>query len=249
MLDFFYACGVLVLEGYGLTESSTAVSLNDPEDFRLGTVGRPLEGTEIALAEEDSEVLVRGPQVFRGYWNDEEATGEVLDEEGWLHTGDVGSFDEDGFLSITGRKKDILVTSSGENVPAPAIEARIAASRWVSNAVVYGNDKNYVVALVTIDEDERDALGEETGTRQQNRDLMARQMTEDDNVRLEIQEAVDEANRDLAQVLQVKKFAILDHDLAQQEDEITPTMKVKRDVVYERYRDVFEGLYENDEEH
>lgn len=249
VLDFFYACGVLVLEGYGLTESSTAVSLNDPEDFRLGTVGRPLEGTEIALAEEDSEVLVRGPQVFRGYWNDEEATGEVLDEDGWLHTGDVGSFDEDGFLSITGRKKDILVTSSGENVPAPAIEARIAASRWVSNAVVYGNDKNYVVALVTIDEDERDALGEETGTRQQNRDLMARQMTEDDNVRLEIQEAVDEANRDLAHVLQVKKFAILDHDLAQQEDEITPTMKIKRDVVYERYRDVFEGLYEDDEEH
>jgi long-chain acyl-CoA synthetase len=248
VLDFFYACGVLVLEGYGLTESSTAVSLNDPEDFRLGTVGRPLEGTEIVIAEEDGEVLVRGPQVFRVYWNDEEATGEVLDEEGWLRTGDVGSFDEDGFLSITGRKKDILVTSSGENVPAPAIEARIAASRWVSNAVVYGNDKNYVVALVTIDEDERDALGEETGTRQQNRDLMARQMTEDDNVRLEIQEAVDEANRDLAQVLQVKKFAILDHDLAQQEDEITPTMKIKRDVVYERYRDVFEGLYENDEE-
>jgi long-chain acyl-CoA synthetase len=104
------------------------------------------------------------------------------------------------------------------------------------------------VALVTIDEDERDALGEETGTRQQNRDLMARQMTEDDNVRLEIQEAVDEANRDLAHVLQVKKFAILDHDLAQQEDEITPTMKIKRDVVYERYRDVFEGLYEDDEE-
>lgn len=248
VLDFFYACGVLVLEGYGLTESSTAVSLNDPEDFRLGTVGRPLEGTEIVLAEGDAEVLVRGPQVFRGYWNDEEATGEVLDEDGWLHTGDIGSFDEDGFLSITGRKKDILVTSSGENVPAPAIEARIAASRWVSNAVVYGNDKNYVVALVTIDEDERDALGEETGTRQQNRDLMARQMTEDDNVRLEIQEAVDEANRDLAHVLQVKKFAILDHDLAQQEDEITPTMKIKRDVVYERYRDVFEGLYENDEE-
>lgn len=180
--------------------------------------------------------------------DDEEATGEVLDEDGWLHTGDVGSFDEDGFLSITGRKKDILVTSSGENVPAPAVEARIAASRWASNAVVYGNDKNYVVALVTIDEDERDALGEETGTRQQNRDLMARQMTEDDNVRLEIQEAVDEANRDLAHVLQVKKFAILDHDLAQQEDEITPTMKIKRDVVYERYRDVFEGLYEDDEE-
>jgi len=248
VLDFFYSCGVLVLEGYGLTESSTAVSLNDPEDFRLGTVGRPLEGTEIVIAEEDGEVLVRGPQVFRGYWNDEEATGEVLDEDGWLHTGDIGSFDEDGFLSITGRKKDILVTSSGENVPAPAIEGRIAASRWVSNAVVYGNDKNYVVALVTIDEDERDALGEETGTRQQNRDLMARQMTEDDNVRLEIQEAVNEANRDVAQVLQVKKFAILDHDLAQQEDEITPTMKIKRDVVYERYRDVFEGLYEDDEE-
>jgi len=247
VIDFFYACGVLVLEGYGLTEGSTAVSLNDPEDFRLGTVGRPLEGVEVAIADEDGEVLVRGPQVFQGYWNDEEATGEVLDEDGWLHTGDIGSLDEDGFLSITGRKKEILVTSSGENVPAAAIEARIAASRWVSNAVVYGDDKNYIVALVTIDEDEREVLAEETGTRTQNRDLMARQMTEDENVRLQIQEAITEANRDLAQVMQVKKFAILDHDLAEQEDEITPTMKIKREVVYERYRDVFEGLYEDDD--
>lgn len=246
VLEFFYACGVLVVEGYGLTETSTVVAVNTPEAFRFGTVGKPLEGSEVRIAEDDDEILARGPHVFRGYWRNEEETGEVLGEDGWFHTGDVGSIDEDGFLSVTGRKKDILVTSSGENIPAGRIEARIAESRWVANAVVYGNDKNYVVALVTIDEDEREALADQTGTRDLNPGKMGRQMAEDEGVRGEIQKAITEANEELAQIQQVKRFAILDHDLSVDDDELTPTMKVKRDIVYDHYHDVFEGLYEDD---
>jgi long-chain acyl-CoA synthetase len=248
VLDFFYACGVLVVEGYGLTETSTVVAVNTPEAFRFGTVGKPLEGSEVRIADEDGEILVRGPHVFQGYWRNEEETGEAIDEDGWLHTGDVGAIDEGGFLSITGRKKDILVTSSGENIPAGRIEARIAESRWVSNAVVYGNERNYVVALETIDEDEREALADRTGTRDLNRERMARQMVDDERVRGEIQKAISTANEDLAQIEQVKRFAILDHDLSVDEAELTPTMKVKRHTVYDHYGDVFEGLYEEEDE-
>jgi len=248
VLEFFYACGVLVVEGYGLTETSTVVAVNTPEDLRFGTVGKPLEGSEVRIAEEDGEILVRGPHVFRGYWGNEEETGEVLDEDGWLHTGDVGAIDEDGFLSITGRKKEILVTSSGENIPAGRIEAMIAESRWVSNAVVYGNERNHVVAIVTIDEDEREALADQTGTRDLHHDKMARQMVEDEGVRAEIQKAISAANEDLAPIEQVKKFAILERDLSVDEAELTPTMKVRRDVVYENYGEVFEGLYDDDED-
>jgi long-chain acyl-CoA synthetase len=238
---------VLVLEAYGLTESSTAVSSNSPDDFRLGTVGKPLEGSEVRIAD-DGEVLVRGPHVFRGYWNDDEATENAFDEDGWLRTGDVGSLDDDGFLSIEGRKKDILVTSSGENIPAAQLEELIAESRWISHAVVYGDDRNYVVALVTVDEDEREALAEETGTRDLNHEKMRRQMAEDEKVRSTIQKEIDAANRRFSNVEQVKKFAILDHDLSEADDELTPTMKVKREVVHERYRELFEGLYEEDGE-
>jgi len=248
VLEFFYACGVLVVEGYGLTETSTVVAVNTPEDLRFGTVGKPLEGSEVRIAEEDGEILVRGPHVFRGYWGNEEETGEVLDEDGWLHTGDVGAIDEDGFLSITGRKKEILVTSSGENIPAGRIEAMIAESRWVSNAVVYGNERNHVVAIVTIDEDEREALADQTGTRDLHHDKMARQMVEDEGVRAEIQKAISAANEDLAPIEQVKKFAILERDLSVDEAELTPTMKVKRDIVYEHYGEIFEGLYDDDED-
>jgi long-chain acyl-CoA synthetase len=242
MLEFFYACGVLVLEGYGATETSAVVSANMPDDFRFGTVGKPLEGGEVRIAEEDSEVLVRGPHVFQGYWGMQEETDEVLGEDGWFHTEDIGSLDEDGFLSIEGRKKDIIVTSSGKNIPAAAIENKLGDSRWISSAVVYGDDKNYLVALLTIDEDERDALAEEAGADSSDPE----QMANDDNVRAELQKAVDQANENFADIEQVKKFAVLDHDLLEENDELTPTMKVKRSVVYENYRDTFEGLYEDD---
>jgi long-chain acyl-CoA synthetase len=247
VLDFFYACGVLLLEAYGLTETSTAVSANTPHDFRHGTVGKPLEGCEVRIDEEDGEILVRGPHVFQGYWNDEEATAEAFDDDGWLRTGDLGSIDDDGFLSVQGRKKDLIVTSSGENIPAAQIEERIAESRWLSNAVLYGDQKNYVVALVTIDEDQREALGEKTGTRDLDQAEMRRQMPENENVRNLIQREIDAANKEFARIEQVKRFAILDHDLSEDDDELTPTMKVKREVVHEHYRDIFEGLYEDED--
>ena len=241
MLEFFFACGVKILEGYGATETSAVATINRPDDFRFGTVGKALAGSEVRIADEDGEILIRGPHVFQGYHNLEEETKEDLDEDGWYHTGDVGELDDDGFLSITGRKKDIIVTSSGKNIASGYIENKIAASRWVSHAVVYGDDKPYLVALVTLDQDERDALLEEAGSSDGD------DIANDRKVREEIQKAIDAANEDLARVEQVKKFAIVDRELSQEEGEITPTMKVKRNVVYENYESEFEALYEDDE--
>jgi long-chain acyl-CoA synthetase len=242
MLEFFDACGVLVLEGYGATETSAVATINQPEDFRFGTVGKPLPGSEVKIGEEDGEILIRGPHVFQGYHGMEEETKEDLDDEGWYHTGDIGELDDDNFLSITGRKKDIIVTSSGKNIPSGYIENKIAASRWVSHAVVYGDDKPYLVALVTLDQEERNALLEEAGSSDGD------DIANDESVRQEIQKAIDGANDDLARVEQVKKFAIVDRELSQEEGEITPTMKVKRNVVYENYESEFEGLYDDEDE-
>jgi long-chain acyl-CoA synthetase len=242
MLEFFWACDVLVLEGYGATETSAVATINQPDDFRFGTVGKALPGSEIKIADEDGEILIRGPHVFQGYHGMEDETKEDLDEEGWYHTGDVGELDDDGFLKITGRKKDIIVTSSGKNIASGYIENKIAASRWVSHAVVYGDDKPYLVALVTLDQEERDALLQEAGSSDGD------DIANDDKVREEIQKAIDNANEDLARVEQVKKFTIVDRELSQEEGEITPTMKVKRNVVYDNYRDEFEGLYDEDDQ-
>ena len=240
MLAFFDACGVLVLEGYGATETSAVATINRPDDFRFGTVGKALPDSEVEIADEDGEILVRGPHVFQGYHGLEEETREDLDEDGWYHTGDVGELDDDGFLSITGRKKDIIVTSSGKNIPAGFIENKIAANRWVSHAVVYGDDKPYLVALVTLDQEERASLLEEAGA--DGDDIAG-----DEKVRSELRKAIDAANEDLANVEQIKKFTIVDRELTQEDGEITPTMKVKRNVVYDRYRDELEELYDEGE--
>jgi long-chain acyl-CoA synthetase len=170
---------------------------------------------------------MRGPHVFAGYYRNRKATAEVLDDEGWLRSGDLGSIDDDGFLRITGRKKDLIITSSGKNITPVNIEAAIRESRWVSQAVVYGDEHSYLVAVVTLDPDELPALAEHGLTPEEA-----------------VQQAVDEANTHFARIEQVKRFAILDHDLTQEGGELTPTMKVKRAVVYDLYRDVFEGLYE-----
>ena len=241
MLEFFDACGVLVLEGYGATETSAVATINQPDDFKFGTVGKALPGSEVVIAEEDGEILIRGPHVFQGYHGMEEETKEDLDSDGWYHTGDIGELDDEGFLSITGRKKDIIVTSSGKNIPSGYIENKIAASRWVSHAVVYGDDKPYLVALVTLDEEERDALIEEAGASGDD-------LANDESIRSEIQKTIDEVNSDLARVEQVKKFAVVDRELSQEEGEITPTMKVKRNVVYENFESEFEGLYDDEDE-
>jgi long-chain acyl-CoA synthetase len=236
VLDFFDACGVLILEGYGMTETCAAATLNSPGEYRFGTVGRPLPGTEVAIAD-DGEVLMRGPHVFAGYHRDDEATHDTF-EDGWLRSGDLGEVDDDGYLAITGRKKDLIITSSGKNVSPTNLETALRETRWVSQAVVYGDNRPYLVALLTLDADELPALAERAGV---PADISA--MVSDPRVHAVVQEAVDEVNARFARIEQIKRFALLDHDLSQAAGELTPTLKVKRGTVNERYRQQFAQLY------
>ncbi len=238
LLEFFDACGVLVLEGYGLTESCAASTLNTPDAVRFGTVGRPLPGTEVAIAEDDGEILIRGPHVFQGYYRDPVATEEALTPQGWLCTGDLGAVSDDGFLSITGRKKDLIITSSGKNIAPVAIESALRGSRYVTEAVVYGDNRSYLVAMLTLDRAESVKLAERLGIATDPVTIAG-----DPGVHAELQKELDEVNRKFARIEQVKRFAILDHDLTQADGELTPTLKVKRAIVYAKYRDVYEDLY------
>jgi long-chain acyl-CoA synthetase len=235
--EFFDACGLPVMEGYGMTETCAAATLNTPTDFRFGTVGRPLPGMEVGVAD-DGEVLMRGPCVFGGYYRDEPATAATFDGD-WLRSGDLGEIDDDGYLRITGRKKDVIITSSGKNITPSLIESALRESRWISEAVAYADNRPYLVALLVLDRDELPALAERTGAEP---DLTA--MAGDERVHREIETVVDEVNSRFARIEQVKRFAILDHELTQDAGELTPTMKVKRAVVYDRYGEVFDSLYE-----
>ena len=234
ILEFFYACGIPVLEGWGMTETSTAATANRPDQYRLGSVGKPLPGVEVKIAE-DGEILLRGANIFQGYHRNEEATREAL-ADGWLHTGDVGRLDEDGFLYITGRKKDIIITAGGKNITPANLENDIKQSRWVSQCVVIGDRRPYLVALVTLDPEELPAFAEEHG-------MAVEDVAASDEMRAEVQKVVDETNAKVGRVEQIKKFAILPEDLSQATGELTPTLKVKRNVVGEKFRDTVEGLY------
>ena len=237
VLEFFDACGVLILEGYGMTETCAAATLNTRDDFRFGTVGRPLPGSEVAIAG-DGEILMRGPHVFAGYHRDEEATRSTFDD-GWLRSGDLGEVDEDGYVAITGRKKDLIITSSGKNISPTNLETALRETRWISQGVVYGDNHPYLVALLTIDADEVEALAERAGV---PADLTA--MATDPRVHAVLQQSVDEVNERFARIEQIKRFAVLDHDLTQAAGELTPTLKVKRATVNDRYRRELEALYE-----
>jgi long-chain acyl-CoA synthetase len=236
VLEFFDACGVLVLEGYGMTETCAAATLNTRGEFRFGTVGRPLPGSEVAIAD-DGEILMRGPHVFGGYHRDEEATRSTF-EDGWLCSGDLGEIDADGYVVITGRKKDLIITSSGKNISPTNLETALRETRWISQAVVYGDNHPYLVALLTIDPDEVEALAARAGV---PADLAV--MVRDPRVHAVVQESVDEVNARFARIEQIKRFALLDHDLSQAAGELTPTLKVKRATVNDRYRSELEALY------
>src|SRR4051794_169416 len=186
ILEFFYACGVPVMEGYGMTETATAATGNRPEDFRFGSVGKPFEGVEVKIAD-DGEVLIKGPNIFKGYYKNDDATSEAL-EDGWLHTGDLGRVDEDGFVFITGRKKDIIITAGGKNITPANLENGLKQSRWISQAVVIGDRRPYLVALVTLDAEEAPALAEQLGL--ESADIAT--MAQDERVRAEVQKALDE---------------------------------------------------------
>jgi long-chain acyl-CoA synthetase len=237
ILEFFYAAGVPVLEGWGMTESTGVGTVGTLDEFRFGTVGKPVPHCEIRIAEEDNEILMRGPHVFREYWQNPEATAETL-VDGWLHTGDVGELDEDGFLKITGRKKDIIITAGGKNLTPSNLENDLKQSPFISQAVMYGDRKPYPVALVTLDPEEILPWAKEHGLPEDLAELSKRE-----EVREIVQKELDRANSNYAQVEQVKRFEIMDHDLSIESGELTPTLKVKRNVVYDRYGDVFEGMY------
>jgi long-chain acyl-CoA synthetase len=221
--EFFHTIDIAIMEGYGQTECTTASNVNMPNRFRFGTVGPAIPGIEVKIAD-DGEVLVRGPNVFAGYYKDEEATREVLDDDGWLRTGDIGDI-EDGFLSITDRKKDIIITAQGKNVAPQNIENELKSSKYVSQALVIGDRRPYLTALITLDEAEVAKLEEGT------------------DLRALIEGMVEEYNRDKASFEQVKRFAILPRDFSAEEDEVTPTMKLRRKIVADHFADEIESLY------
>ena len=236
ILEFFWAAGVPVLEGYGMTETSTAATTSTPEAHKFGTVGKALPGVEIKIAD-DGEILIKGPNIFKGYHKNADASFGAV-EDGWLHTGDLGSIDDEGYISITGRKKDIIITAGGKNLTPANFENDMKQTRWVSQCVMHGDRRPYPVALITLDEEEIVPWAKEQGL-----PTDVKELAQHPKVRELIQAEVDKANAKYAQVEQVKKFVILDHDLSQETGELTPTLKVKRNIVNEKYADVFEQLY------
>ena len=236
ILRFFDAAGVLVLEGWGMTETSTAATISKPGAFKFGTIGRPFEGCEVKIAD-DGEILVRGPNVFQGYYKNDEATRETL-VDGWLHTGDIGEIDADGYIKITGRKKDIIITAGGKNITPANLEGEIKQSQWVSQCVVIGDRRPYLVALVTLDGEEVEKLAAEDGVPS---DPSA--WPENGHIRQLIEDHIEKMNERFARVEQVKKFKILPQDFSQEGGELTPTMKVKRAVVADMYESEIESLY------
>ena len=237
ILEFFYACGVPVLEGWGMTETTAVGTVCTLDKLKFGTVGRAMPGVEIKIADADQEILIRGPNVFSEYWRNPEATEQTL-ADGWLQTGDVGGLDDDGFLTITGRKKDIIITAGGKNLTPANIENDLKQSRFISHAVMYGDRRPYPVALITLDPEEIVPWAQENGL---SEDLA--ELASEDAVRDLVQHELDRANSNYAQVEQIKRFAILDHDLSLEQGELTPTLKVKRNVINDRYAELFESLY------
>jgi long-chain acyl-CoA synthetase len=236
ILRFFDAAGVLVLEGWGMTETSTAATISQPDDFKVGTIGKPFPGCEVRIAD-DGEILVKGPNVFQGYHKNEEATRETI-VDGWLHTGDIGEIDSEGFIKITGRKKDIIITAGGKNITPANLEAEIKQHPLVSQCVVVGDRRPYLVALVTLDPEEAAAYGKENGLPADPAEL-----AKNADVRTAIEAHVDKINEKFARVEQVKKIAILSQDLSQESGELTPTLKVKRAVVTAKHEQEIEQLY------
>ncbi|HEY8584374.1 MAG TPA: AMP-dependent synthetase/ligase [Capillimicrobium sp.] len=237
ILEFFWACGVPVMEGYGMTETATVATTSTPEAHKFGTVGRPLPGVELKIAD-DGEILVKGANIFQGYYNNADASFGTV-EDGWLHTGDLGSIDEDGYLSITGRKKDIIITAGGKNLTPANIENDMKQTPLVSQAVMHGDRRPFPVMLITLDEEMVVPWAQGQGIEDVSMPALAR----NEKVIAAIQAELDRVNEKYAQVEKVKKFFILDHDFSQETGELTPSLKVKRNVVNDLYSERFDELY------
>ena len=239
LAHFYRGIGLTILEGYGLTETAPAVTGNVPSALRVGTVGRPQPGVTVRITD-DGEILVKGDLVFQGYWNNQEATAEVLDADGWFHTGDLGELDDDGYLRITGRKKEIIVTAGGKNVSPAVLEDRLRGHPLVSQTVVVGDGKPFIAALVTIDEE---AWPKWLSTNGKPADATVADLRADEDLRNEIQQAVDDANLAVSHAEAIKVFRILPTDWSEETGEITPSLKVKRNVVLKRYADEIAAIY------
>jgi long-chain acyl-CoA synthetase len=236
---FFRGIGVVVYEGYGLTETTAAASVNHENALKIGTVGRPLPGVELAIAD-DGEVLIRGGVVMRGYWQNEEATKEAIDPEGWFHTGDLGELDDDGFLKITGRKKEILVTAGGKNVAPAVLEDRLRAHALVSQTIVVGDQRPYIAALITLDEEALPGWLEQHG---KPGDTAIETLRDDPDLTAEIDSAVADANKAVSHAEAIKKYRILATDFTEENGMLTPSLKLKRAVVLKEFGDDVEALY------
>lgn len=239
--EFFYAAGVTIIEGYGLTETSPVISANRHGGIKFGTIGPALPGIEVRIAE-DGEILTRSPSVMKGYFRNDAATREIIDPEGWLHTGDVGVMDEDGFITITDRKKDILVTSGGKNVAPQNIENLLVTDKYIHQVMVYGDKRKYVTALVVA---ECDALGE-YWKRQGVTFSAPEEMVRDPRVHDFLMDRIRDLSRNLARYEQIKKIVLLDRPFTQEEGLITPTMKIRRKMIIQKYFDRLDALYEKE---
>jgi len=235
ILEFFHAAGLLIVEGYGMTENSSLTHHNRIAQFRFGTVGLPLADTETIIAD-DGEILVRGPGVMKGYLNLEKETTDAIDEGGWLHTGDIGVIDPDGFLRITDRKKDIIVTSGGKNIAPSPIEALLVQTRFISQAVVFGNSRQYLTALVTLDAEATEQWAKDNNVSDIN-------LSECHEIRKAIEAEISTLNQRLQRFETIKQFAIAPREFTIADGEVTPSLKLRRKVIEERYGHLIEKLY------
>ena len=234
---FYRGVGLTILEGYGLTETTAALTVNLPDAVKVGTVGRPLPGTHVRVAH-DGELLFRGGQVFSGYWHNPEASAEALDDAGWFHTGDLGEIDEEGFVRITGRKKEILVTAGGKNVAPGLLEDRVRAHPLVSQCLVVGDGEPFIAALVTLDEEHLAPWAKANGLSAEPADLL-----HEPALIREIQGAIDAANESVSKAESIRKFRILAQDWTEERGHVTPSLKLKRNVVLREFKDDVAALY------
>ena len=233
---FFRGAGITILEGYGLTETSAAATVNRPSRNKIGTVGPPLPGVAIKIAD-DGEILLRGPNVFPGYWHNDAATAEVLDPEGWFGTGDVGGLDEEGFLQVTGRKKELIVTAGGKNVAPAVLEDRLRASPLISQCVVVGDGRPYIACLITLDEEGLEFWRKQHGL------AADADVTDNPELTADIQAAVDEANKAVSRAESIRRFRVLPSDFTEENGYLTPSLKVRRNLVIKDFAADIKTLY------
>jgi long-chain acyl-CoA synthetase len=236
---FFRGIGVTIYEGYGLTETTAGVTVNRPDAIKVGTVGRPIGGTTVRVAE-DGELLFKAPHIFRGYWRNPDATAEALEPDGWFHTGDIGEIDDDGFVRITGRKKELIVTAGGKNVAPAVLEDRVRSHWLVSQCLVVGDQKPFIAALITIDPESFPTWLDQNG---RPADTAVADFVDDPDLRAEVQSAIDDANKAVSKAESIRKFVILAEDWTEAGGQITPSLKLKRNVVHKESAAQIEALY------